>query len=57
MYRGFLRVCFLIVDIDKNKLYWVDFDKYILEGCDYDGLNRRVIRCMDLILMIGIVYY
>lgn len=57
VYRGLLRVRSLTVDTDKNKLYWADFDKYTLEGCDYDGSNRRVIRRMDSISMTGIAYY
>lgn len=57
VYKDFLRVCFFIVDIDKKNLYWLDYEKYILERCDYDGFNRKVINCMNLILMIGIVYY
>lgn len=57
VYKGFLRVFVFIVDFDNNKLYWVDYGRYILEGCDYDGVNRRVIRWINYLLMINLVYY
>lgn len=52
-----LWVFFFVVDIVNDKLYWVDYGRYILEGSDYDGLNRRVIRYINYVLVIGIVYY
>lgn len=57
IYKGFLRVFIFIVDFDNKKLYWVDYGRYILEGCDYDGVNRRVIRCMNLVFIIGLIYF
>lgn len=46
VYKGLVRVFFFIVDIVDDRLYWVDFVKYIFEGSDFDGLNRRVVRCL-----------
>lgn len=44
VHKGLLRVLSLTVDVAKNKLYWVDYDRQTLEVCDYNGSNRRVIR-------------
>lgn len=44
VYKGLISVFFFIVDIVFKRLYWVDFGRNILEGSDFDGLNRRVIR-------------
>lgn len=43
-YKGLLLVRGLAVDTVNNKLYWADLNKRTLEGCDYDGSNRKVIR-------------
>lgn len=57
VYKGLLKVLFLIVDIVNNKFYWVDLSRFIMEGCNYDGLNRRVIRCLNDVLVLGLIYY
>lgn len=45
-YKGLLLVIIsaLAVDTVNNKLYWADSNKLTIEGCDYDGSNRKVIR-------------
>lgn len=57
VYRGILRVVSLTVDTDNDKLYWADHDRHTLEGCDYDGSNRRVIRRMNEVSPSGLVYH
>lgn len=57
VYRGILRVVSLTVDTDNDKLYWADHDRQTLEGCDYDGSNRRVIRRMNGESPSGLVYH
>lgn len=43
-YKGLLLVRALAVDTVNNKLYWADSNKLTIEGCAYDGSNRKVIR-------------
>lgn len=57
IYRGLSRVVSLTVDTENNRLYWADYDRQTLEVCDYDGLNRRVIRRMNQVPMTGIAYH
>lgn len=57
VYRGILRVVSLTVDTDNDKLYWADHNRQTLEGCDYDGSNRRVIRRMNEESPSGLVYH
>lgn len=57
VYKGLLRVISLTVDTDNNKLYWADLYRQTLEGCDYDGSNRRVIRRMNRVSMTGVAYH
>lgn len=57
VYKGLLLVCVFVVDIVNNKLYWVDFNKWIIEGCDYDGFNRKVIRSIIVDLVLSLFYY
>lgn len=57
VYRGILRVVSLTVDTDNDKLYWADHNRQTLEGCDYDGSNRRVIRRMNTVSMTGVAYH
>lgn len=57
VYKGLLLVCVFVVDIVNNKLYWVDFNKLIIEGCDYDGFNRKVIRSIIVDLVLSLFYY
>lgn len=44
VYKGLFRVFIFIVDIVGDKLYWLDYFRYILESSNYDGLERIVIR-------------
>ncbi|XP_065930463.1 low-density lipoprotein receptor-related protein 4 isoform X3 [Magallana gigas] len=57
VYRGILRVVSLTVDTDNDKLYWADHDRQTLEGCDYDGSNRRVIRRMNEVPLSSLIYH
>lgn len=57
VHKGLSRVLALTVDLDNNKLYWVDYGRHTLEGCDYDGANRRVIRRINHISMTSLAYY
>lgn len=57
VYKGLISVVFFIVDIVFKRLYWVDFGRNILEGSDFDGLNRRVIRWLNGVLVLGLIYY
>lgn len=57
LYKGILRVISLTVDTDNDKLYWADHDRHTLEGCDYDGSNRRVISRMNEVSMSGLIYH
>lgn len=44
VYKGLARVFSLTVDTADDRLYWADSGKHTLEGCDFDGSNRRVVR-------------
>lgn len=44
VFRGLLLVRALTVDTANNKLYWADRQKQTIEGSNYDGSNRKVIR-------------
>lgn len=57
VYRGILRVVSLTEDTDNDKLYWADHDRQTLEGCDYDGSNRRVIRRMNEVPLSSLIYH
>lgn len=57
VYKGVLRVVSLTVDTDKKKLYWADYVRQTLEGCDYDGSNRRVIIRMNSVSMTSVAYH
>nr|XP_034317565.1 low-density lipoprotein receptor-related protein 2 isoform X4 [Crassostrea gigas] len=57
VHRGLSRVLALTVDLDNKKLYWADYGRQTLEGCDYDGANRRVIRRTNQISMTSLAYH
>lgn len=57
VHKGLSRVLTLTVDLDNNKLYWADHGRQTLEGCDYDGANRRVIRRTNQISMTSLAYH
>lgn len=57
IHKGLSRVLALTVDLDNNKLYWADHGRQTLEGCDYDGANRRVIRRINRISITSLAYH
>lgn len=57
VHKGLSYVYTLTVDSENNKLYWADYLKRALEGCDYDGSNRRVIRRIFGARVSGLSYY
>lgn len=57
IHKGLSRVLTLTVDLDNKKLYWADHGRHTLEGCDYDGANRRVIRRMNSVSITGLTYF
>lgn len=44
VYKGLARVQSLTVDTANDRLYWADSIKHTLEGSDFDGSNRRIVR-------------
>lgn len=44
VYKGLARVLSLTVDTANDRLYWADSAKHTLEGSDFDGSNRRIVR-------------
>lgn len=57
VYKGLSKVSSLTVDTANNKLYWADSSRLTLEGCNYDGSNRRVIRRLNDVLVSGLTYH
>lgn len=57
VYKGLFRVFIFIVDIVGDKLYWLDYFRYILESSNYDGLERIVIRWEYGVEVLGLVFY
>lgn len=57
VHKGLSRVLALTVDLDNKKLYWADHGRHTLEGCDYDGANRTVIRRMNSVSITGLTYF
>lgn len=57
VHKGLSRVLSLTVDLENTKLYWADYGRQTLEGCDYDGTNRRVIRRTNQISMTSLAYH
>lgn len=57
VHRGLTKVPSLTVDTVNNKLYWADEGRQTLEGCDYDGSNRRVIKRTNSISLRSVIYH
>lgn len=57
VYKGLTSVVSLTVDTALKRLYWADFGRNTLEGSDFDGSNRRVIRRLNGVLVSGLTYH
>lgn len=57
VYNGLTSVFSLTVDTALKRLFWADFGRNTLEGSDFDGSNRRVIRRLNGVLVSGLTYH
>lgn len=57
VYKGLSTVLTLTVDTAGDKLYWSDYFRETLEGSNYDGSDRIVIRRENHVSVSGLAYY
>lgn len=56
VYKGLIFVFILFIDFGNKMIYFVDIVWDIIEVCDYNGFNRRVICRMNFVI-INVIYY